>query len=449
VSPDIREAEAHPFVLRPHRTLLSLSAPIMLSLVAEPLTGLVDTAFVAQLGTAPLAALGISAALLSGVFWIFNFLGIGTQTEVASALGAGDLERAGRNAALALVLALLLGSVLCGLAWPVADDTARLMEARGAVLDDATRYLRIRLLGGPAVLATLACFGALRGLQDMRTPLFVALAANALNLGMDPLLIFGAGPVPALGIAGAAWASTASLWVGALLAFGALRSRLPLPARVEIRAAGRLLAVGRDLVLRTGTLLLFLALSTRSANLLGSDAGAAHQAIRQIWMFTAFLLDAFASSAQSLVGYFLAASRPALARSAAAKSCLWGVGTGGLLCAAMLLTRSGVEALLVPPSARIFFPIAWAVAALSQPLNGLSFVSDGVLWGAGDYRYLRNAMFVASGLGSALLVGLEQSGATTLAAVWVAVSIWIAIRAALGLARIWPGLGKSPLHLRG
>lgn len=440
-------ADQHPFVRRPHRTILSLSLPILLSLVAEPLTGLVDTAFVARLGSAPLAALGISATLLSGVFWVFNFLGIGTQTEVARALGARDRLRAGRISALALVLALALGTALCALAWPFAEVASRAMEARGEVLEDATHYLRIRLLGGPAVLATLACFGALRGLQDMRTPLFVALVANALNIALDALLIFGAGPIPALGISGAALASTLSLWVGAALAIAALRARLPLPAQLDLRAAGRLLVVGRDLVLRSGTLLLFLALSTRSANLLGGDAGAAHQAIRQVWMFSAFLLDAYASTAQSLVGYFLAASRIGLARSVAAKSCGWGLGTGALLCGAMLAGGGGIEALLVPPSAQHFFPVAWSIAALSQPLNGLSFVTDGILWGAGDYRYLRNAMFAATALGTALLVWLEASGQVSLPAVWAALALWIAMRAALGAARVWPGIGRSPLRV--
>ena len=87
-------ADEHPFVRSPHRTLVSLSIPVLISLIAEPLTGLADTAFVARLGSAPLAALGVGTVLLSSVFWIFNFLGIGTQTEVARALGAGRRERA-------------------------------------------------------------------------------------------------------------------------------------------------------------------------------------------------------------------------------------------------------------------------------------------------------------------------------------------------------------------
>ena len=80
--------DRHPFVARPHRTLIALSVPVLISLIAEPITGLVDTAFVARLGAGPLAALGVGTVLLSSTLWVFNFLGVGTQTEVAHAFGA-------------------------------------------------------------------------------------------------------------------------------------------------------------------------------------------------------------------------------------------------------------------------------------------------------------------------------------------------------------------------
>jgi len=77
----------HPFHDASHKTLVTLSIPVMFSLVAEPLTGLVDTAFMARLGSSPMAALGVGTTILSGTFWAFNFLGIGSQTEVAQRVG--------------------------------------------------------------------------------------------------------------------------------------------------------------------------------------------------------------------------------------------------------------------------------------------------------------------------------------------------------------------------
>ena len=99
----------HAFDQRPHRTLLVLSVPVLLSLIAEPLTALVDTAFVSELGDGPMAALGVGTTLLSAVFWIFNFLSVGTQSEVARFAGAGQLDRARDQNALALTLAGAFG----------------------------------------------------------------------------------------------------------------------------------------------------------------------------------------------------------------------------------------------------------------------------------------------------------------------------------------------------
>jgi len=442
---DERPTERHPFVERPHRTLIGLSVPVMLSLIAEPLTGLVDTAFVARLGAAPLAALGVGTVLLSSTLWIFNFLGVGTQTEVAHALGAGDRERGREVTGVALALAVGVG---CGLAialWPLLGPVSRAMGATGAVEEGSVVYLEIRLLGAPAVIAMMAAFGSLRGLHDMRTPLYVAAGSNALNALLDAVLIHGLGPVPAYGIAGAAWATTFAQWVGAILSAAAVLRRLGLPRHLSFRHARALLVVGRDLFLRTALLVTFIALGTRSATRLGSDAGAAHQAVRQVWLLTALALDAFAASAQSLVGYFLGARQRELARRVAGVALVWSVGTGGVLLFGMLALERTAALALVPTTAWEEFAAAWWIAALAQPLNAISFVTDGIHWGTRDYGYLRNAMLLASGVGSALLLAADRSGHASLAGVWAITALWIVLRSGLGAVRVWPGLGLAPL----
>jgi MATE family multidrug resistance protein len=424
---------------------VALSVPLLISLVAEPLTGLVDTAFVARLGSPDLAGLGVGAALLSSALWVFNFLGIATQTEVAHALGAGDRARARDVAGLALALAVLIGTAMGALFWPALGALARSMGAAGEVHEAAYTYLEIRLLGAPPMLGMMAAFGALRGLHDMRTPLHIALASNALNIALDALLIFGLGPVPAFGIAGAAWATVISQWIGGAWALVALRRRLGLPPHLHWRDAGALLRVGRDLFLRTGLAVAFVLLTTRAANRVGAESGAAHQAIRQVWMFTALALDAYAAAAQSLVGYFLGAQRRDLARRAALLANLWGLATGAALCAGMLLCEDAVARALVPEGARQVFSLAWRVTAIAQPLNAVSFVTDGIHWGARDYRYLRNAMLSATALGAAALLALAAAGRASLAGIWLITGGCIGIRAAFGWLRLQPGVGTAPL----
>ena len=438
--------EAHPFHTHPHRTLLSLSIPVMLSLIPEPITGLVDTAFVKVLGAGPLAALGVATVVLSSALWAFNFLGIGTQTEVAHAYGAGNRAHARDMTGTAIVLAGAIGLVMGVLAWQVLGPVARFMGARGEVEDAAVTYLAIRLLGGPAMLATMVALGALRGLHDMTTPMRIAVVINVINVALDAVLITGWGPIPGYGVAGAAWATVVSQWVGVVWALVAVQRRMGLTAVVALRDARRLLVVGRDLFLRTGLLVAFILLTTRAATRIGSDAGAAHQAIRQVWLLTALALDAFAATAQSLVGYFLGAGRVDLARRICGVSCLWGLLTGLAIALGMLASEHAVAALLVPETARAIFHPSWLLAAWAQPINALSFVTDGIHWGTRDYRYLRNAMLGASGLGCAALVFLDAGGDATLAGVWLVTGGWIAFRAVFGMVRVWPGLGAAPLR---
>ena len=435
----------HPFVNRPNRTLLALSVPVFFSLVAEPLTGLVDTSFVARLGSAPLAALGVGTAALSSVFWIFNFLAIGTQTNVAQTIGQDDQEQAVRITSLALLLSATAGLLLIVGGWSLAPRVASLLGAEGTVLNLAVSYVRIRLFGGPAVILMLTAFGALRGMQDMRTPLWISLAVNGLNIALDALLIPGWGALPALGVAGAAAASVISQTLGAIRIVFIVARRLGITTSLQLSEARRLLRIGGDLFIRTGSLTFFLLLATRVANAAGVEAGAAHQAIRQFWIFTTLGLDALAITAQSLVGYFTGSDWVAQARRVAAYACGWGVAMGIVISIVMAFGRQLAADLLVPPTAHALFFLPWLAALLVQPINSLAFVTDGIHWGTGDFAYLRNAVLLATLIGSLLLLTVDTSAQNALFWVWAATVIWIVIRAIQGVLRIWPGIGRAPL----
>lgn len=436
----------HPFLSRPHRTLIGLSIPVLLSLSAEPLTALIDTAFISSLGVIPLAALGVGTTALSSMFWMFNFLGVGTQTEVAQRFGKGENEGTARILSLALLLSAAFGILLILTIGPASSWLASLLGASGAVQDNAVRYMRIRLFGAPAVLLILVIFGALRGLQDMRSPLWIALGVNLLNILLDWLLIFGKGPIPAMGVGGSALASTISQWLGALTGLIMISQKIGLSGKLKLHEASRILQVGRDMFIRTGLLNVFLAYTTRVANNLGADAGAAHQVIRQVWVFTALVLDAYASTVQSLVGFFIGRGSISWAKKVVWVANIWSIGTGIVLGALMWLGRYVVIQLLVPAASVAVFLAAWGISSLSQPVNSIAFLTDGALWGTGDFPYLRNAMIAASVCGICGLWMVENGGNPTLVWVWGVTGFWNALRALFGWIRIWPGVGKSPFR---
>ncbi len=461
------------FLTRPHATLLGLSVPVLFSLIAEPLTGLVDTAFVARLGAVPLAALGVGTTVLSAIFWAFNFLGIGTQTDVARWDGAAGTGQPARTAAAAarterdatmlqaLIVAAALGTLAALLLWPLTPFLVQLLGAVGPMARSAELYTQVRWMGAPAIVITIAGFGALRGLRRMREPLFVALALNAVNIALDASLI------PHYGIAGAAWATVAAQWLGAtaviwLVLRQAAGSVAGPPRRaLSARRLGRLFRAGRDIVLRTASLTLFIVLATREATRLGADQGAVHQAVRQFWIFTALFLDTFAISGQSLVAFVsgVSGARPgpgpgpgpdsgrqldledslAAVRRVARVVLVWSGGVGAVLALVMWLGAGPIGRLLVPTDALWLFPIAWIPALLFQPLNALAFGTDGVLWGTSDFAYLRNVTLTATVVGLVLMYGMLALGHLDLGAIWLVTGVWVAVRAVLGLVRIFAG----------
>ena len=437
--------ENHPFSRSPHSTLLTLSIPVLFSLIAEPLTGLVDTAFIARLGAVPLAALGVGTMVLSSLFWVFNFLGIGTQTEVAQATGRQDHAYATQINGLAVALSGLAGIIILIVGMPFTETIASILGATGAIHDYAVEYIHIRWFGAPAVLMTMTAFGTLRGLQDMRIPLWIALSVNGLNVILDAVLIFGIGPFPALGITGAALASVISQWIGAVWTVIAVYHRLGIPDRLPIRKIRVLLKIGGDLFIRTGMLNLFLLLTTRAATRIGADSGAAHQAIRQVWMFATLVLDAYAITGQSLVAYFIGPGRFIEAKRVAFVVCAWGFCTGILLSVSMWLGQDIVAGILVPTTAVHLFSSAWIIVALVQPVNALAFATDGIHWGTGDFRYLRNVVTIATLTGVLGVYLIDEQHPDALTHVWLVSTVWISIRAFFGVTRIWPGIGTSPL----
>ena len=171
--------------------ILRLALPAFGALAAEPLYVLADTAIVGHLGTRPLAGLAVAGTLLTVAFGIFNFLAYATTAAVARRIGAGDRTRAAEQGVDSLWLALGLGVALTVVGLLVAPAVVRAMGASARIRPDALTYLRISLLGAPAVLIALAGTGYLRGCQDTRTPLVIQLAANVGNLVLEVVLVFG------------------------------------------------------------------------------------------------------------------------------------------------------------------------------------------------------------------------------------------------------------------
>ncbi len=380
------------------REILRLAVPAFLALVAEPLFLLSDAAIVGHLGTPELAGLGIAGVVLQTVVGLCVFLAYGTTAGVARRLGAGDRRGALAQGVDGLWLAVVIGAVATVAGVAATGPLVEAFDASPVVTEHATTYLRIAFLGTTPLLLMLAATGVLRGLQDTRTPLVVAVAGNALNIVLNLLLVYGAGPVAGLGLPGSAVgsvlaqvASAAALLV--VVVRGARREGASLrPHPAGIRAAGR---AGVPLVIRTLTLRAALLVTTYAVTLGAVDATdsavdlATHQLAITLWTFLAFVLDAIAIAAQAITGRLLGSGDRVGTRAVTRRMVQWGV-VSGLVTGVLLAASSPLLGHLftADPAVRDALVPVLLVAALAQPIAGVVFVLDGVLIGAGDGRYL-------------------------------------------------------------
>jgi putative MATE family efflux protein len=424
---------------RHDREIVRLAVPAFLALVAEPMFLLADAAIIGHLGTPELAGLGIAGAVMQTVVGLCVFLAYGTTAAVARRTGAGDVAGALAQGMDGVWLAVLIGGLTTVLGLALARPVVALFGSQPEVAVHATTYLHWALLGVVPLLVMLAATGILRGLQDTRTPLYVAVAGNLLNVVLNYLLVYGAG----WGIAGSAIGTTLAQGASAvaLLAVVARGARAHgVSLRPRPHGVRRAASAGTPLVVRTLTLRASLLVMAYGAATLGVTPVATHQLAATLWTFLAFALDAIAIAAQAITGRFLGAGDVAGTRAVTRRMVQWGVVGGvvsglGLAAAApfvggLFTEDPAVRALLVP---------VLLAAALFQPVAGVVFVLDGVLIGAGDGTYLAWGGVLVLAVFAPLAwlaVTAGPSGEEGLVWLWVAFGVgFIGSRAAVLLRR--------------
>ena len=414
--------------LRPlDREIARLAVPALGALIAEPLYILADTAVVGHLGTPQLAGLAIASSVLLTAHALCTFLAFGTTASVARLLGAGDEHEAAHQAVQGLWLAAGIGTTLAAVGWATAPALVGLLGGEGQVAEHAELYLVVSLPGLPALLATLAGTGYLRGLQDTRTPLVVAIASGALNLGLELVLVYGLG----FGLGASAATTVLAQWCAAavyLRTIGGAARRLGVALRPHVRTLRRLLVVATALVVRTTALRGSLVLATAVAARIGTSDVGAHQVAYELWNTLALALDALAIAGQALVGRALGAGDVDAARRAGRRLLELGIGAGVLAGVVVVAARPFLPELFTDDAevAALAAFVLWWVAAL-QPVNAVVFVLDGLLIGAGDLRYLARAMVFAAAV-FVVCAGVVLTTGAGLGWLWAAIGAFMVAR---------------------
>lgn len=435
-----RLLSAPPFRHPRDREIFRLAIPTFFALVSEPLFLLTDSAVVGRLGTDELAGLGIASQVLMTFASLCVFLAYGTTSAVARRFGAGEIGAGIRYGIDGLWLAVLIGVAVIAVFFPLSPWLVSALGASDSVAPHALTYLRISLLSTPALLVIMAGTGVLRGLQDARTPLFVAVGANLTNIVLCVLFVFGLG----WGIAGSAWATVVAQSAGAavyitVVARAARRNRISIaPSRDGLKSS---MSAGFALFVRTVSLRVVLLLTTAVAARLGDAEVAANHVAFQLWSLLVFAMDAIAIAGQAVIGRYLGSGDARGARALTRRMVEWGVMLGIVFTVLVFAVRP-VAALPFTTDVQVAALVlnALVVVALLQPLSGVVMVLDGVLMGAGDQRYLAWAGLwtMLAFLPCALLVpwATPQGSPHGLTALWLAYGVWIAARGVTLVLRI-------------
>jgi MATE family, multidrug efflux pump len=410
------------------RQIAKLALPALGVLAAEPLYLLFDTAVVGRLGALSLAGLAIGGLILSMVGSQLTFLSYGTTARSARYFGAEDRASAVAEGVQATWLGLGLGMLIVVVVQAAAVPLVSAIAGSRDIADAALPWLRIAILGAPAILVSLAGNGWMRGVQDTVRPLRYVVTGFGVSALLCPLLVYGWLGLPRLELAGSALANLTGQWLAAVL-FG----RALLAERVSLRPNPPVLraqvTLGRDLVVRTLAFQVCFVSAAAVAARFGAAAVAAHQIVLQLWSFLALVLDSLAIAAQALVGAALGGRDTALAKVVARRVTVASTIAASALAAVFAVGSSVLPDLFTDDRTVLAaIGVPWWFLVAQLPFAGIVFALDGVLLGAGDAAFMRTATVVSALIGFLPLIWLSLAFGWGLAGIWSGLTMFIVLR---------------------
>lgn len=420
-----------------HRDLLRLSIPTVISTLAVPLLGVVDTAVLGRLpDVRQLAGAAAAGVVISVIFQMFFFLRMGTTALVAQHWGADDRRAATLVLFQSLAIALVIGVALIALQRIISIVGFGLVGAAADVTALGETYFRIRIWEAPFYLMMLAMTALMRGQGDALVPMWIVIGINVINVIGDLLLVPGTFGIPSFGVAGAAWASVVAHGAGwaASMIIGWRRVQAYWDwewlRRWRELAWQRFFAVQTHLFIRTLALVLSMAAVTSLvARLQSAPVLAGHAILMQLWSLVSHAVDGFAYATETTIGHWLGRGNREKAHASGVAALLWGVGAGVVFAIVYFVGVDFIARFFTHDEQviAVVVGLAWIVA-ISQPVSAAAYVFDGILIGATDTRYLRDAMLLSSGVFVAYIAAGWALFGLSLPLVWTALLVFMLAR---------------------
>ncbi len=415
----------------------------MLANLTTPLLGVVATAAIGRLGEAPLiGGVAVASIVFDCLFWLFGFLRMGTVALTAQAVGAEDNAEVRAVLARAIAIAALVGLALLALQQPLSAAVFGLIGGSDAVTEAARTYFAIRLWSAPFVLVNYVLLGWLVGQARTGMALALQIAINAVNMLATAALVLGVGA----GIEGAAIAAVAAEGVGLVAGLAAawrlLGGRFGLTAGMLFsrHRLARMLAVNRDIMIRTAALIAAFLFFTAQGARAGDEILAANAVLNNFMLIGSFFLDGLANAAEQLCGASIGAADRTGFRQAVRLVTLWGFAFGTAVTLLFLVAGAPlIDLITTSPQVRASARLYLWLAALAPVCGVLAYSFDGIYIGATWSRDMRNLMLLALAIyfaGWWLLQSLGNAG------LWGALLIFLLARGLLQGLR-YPGLLRT------
>ncbi|UKM65430.1 MATE family efflux transporter [Flavobacteriaceae bacterium GSB9] len=413
-----------------------LAIPALIAGVAEPILSMTDAAIVGHIkinATESLAAVGIVSTFLSMLIWVLGQTRSAISSIVSQYLGANKLELIKDLPAQAILIITSLSLLIIAATYPLAEQVFKLYNATDLILDYTVVYYKIRVLGFPFTLFTIAVFGAFRGLQNTYHPMIIAIIGATTNIVMDIVLVYGIeGLIAPMNLKGAAYASViAQILMAGLSAYFLLKKtviplKVSLPFNTEIR---RFILMILNLFVRTVALNVTLYFASSFTTSYGANYIAAYTIAINLWFFGAFVVDGYAGAGNILSGKLFGAEAYGTLMALSNKLIKYGLLIGCILAVigAVLYYPIGRIFTKEPEVLNVFYDIFWIILAM-QPLCSLAFIFDGMFKGLGKMKYLRNVLLFSTFIVFVpILFGLDSLG-HKLHAIFIAMTFWMLAR---------------------
>ena len=437
-----------------NRRILGLALPNIVTNITVPLLGMVDMAIVGHLSATHIGAITIGTSIFNLIYWNFGFLRMGTSGFTAQAYGAGRMDEAVKTLIRACAIALGIALTLIALQWPISLAVPVIFEGSDEVMQLALTYFFVRIWAAPATLGLYAVKGWFIGMQDSRTPMWIAIFLNCVNIAASLLFVI----VLHWDIAGVALGTVLANYSGLALGIALLRKRLkqlnttPSPLSTDhlslstikeaLRWADmrRFFKVNGDIFLRTVCLSAVFTFITAASGRISDEVLAVDALLLQFFTLFSYIMDGFAYAGEALVGRYIGARQGRNLRLAVRLLLLWGLALTALFT--VLYALFSVQFLHIFTNAEDIIEAAgdymgWVLAI---PVCGFAaFLFDGIFVGATASRTMRNAMFVATAAFFSLYFGLKLSAGAVSEQTWNNI-LWLAFMVYLILRGLLQGL---------